>query len=67
MAVAARCVLVRLLYDRVTGLVAAGLLLTAVTFWFYGEVAYPYTCTGYFGHPRGSQRCRVARVGRRAQ
>ncbi len=26
-----------------------------------------HRCTGYFGHPRGSQRCRVARVGRRAQ
>jgi len=42
-AVAALYLLARLLYDRVTGLVAAGLLLTAVTFWFYGEVAYPYT------------------------
>ena len=41
--VAALFMLVRLLYDRVTGLVAAGLLLTAVTFWFYGEIAYPYT------------------------
>ncbi len=40
-AVAALYLLARLLYDRVTGLVAAGLLLTAVTFWFYGEVAYP--------------------------
>lgn len=42
-AVAALYLLVRLLYDRATALVAAALLLTAVTFWFYGEVAYPYT------------------------
>ncbi len=42
-AVAALYLLACLLYDRATGLVAAGLLLTAVAFWFYGEVAYPYT------------------------
>ena len=42
-AVAALYLLARLLYDRLTGLVAAGMLLTSVTFWFYGEVAYPYT------------------------
>jgi len=33
----------RFLYDRLTGLVAAGLLASSVTFWFYSEVAYPYT------------------------
>lgn len=33
----------RLLYDRLTGLAAAGLLASSVTFWFYSEVAYPYT------------------------
>lgn len=42
-AVAALYLLTRLLYDPVTGVVAAGLLLTSVAFWFYGEVAYPYT------------------------
>ncbi len=41
-AVAALYLLARLLYDWVTGVVAA-LLLTSVTFWFYGEIAYPYT------------------------
>jgi hypothetical protein len=42
-AVAALYLLARLLYDWVTGVVAAALLLTSVTFWFYGEIAYPYT------------------------
>ncbi len=42
-AVAALYLVTRLLYDRPTGLVAAGLLMTSVTFWFYGEIAYPYT------------------------
>lgn len=42
-AVAALYLLVRLLYDWVTGAIAAGLLMTSVTFWFYSEIAYPYT------------------------
>lgn len=33
----------RLLFGWVTGVIAAGLLLTSVTFWYYGEIAYPYT------------------------
>lgn len=42
-AVAALYLLTRLLYDSLTGLVAGGMLMTSVTFWFYSEVAYPYT------------------------
>lgn len=42
-AVAALYLLGRLLHDRVTGAIAAGLLMTSVTFWFYGEIVYPYT------------------------
>lgn len=42
-AVATLYLLTRLLYDRLTGLVAAGMLMTSVTFWFYSELAYPYT------------------------
>lgn len=42
-AVGSLYLLAGLLYDRLTGLVAAGLLLTSVTFWFYSEIAYPYT------------------------
>lgn len=42
-AVGALYLLGRLLFDWATGVVAAGLLLTSVTFWYYGEIAYPYT------------------------
>jgi hypothetical protein len=45
-AVAALYLLVSLLYDSLTGAVAAGLLATAPVFWFYGEIAYPYTTLG---------------------
>lgn len=42
-AASALYVLARVLYDRLTGIIAAAFLLTSVTFWYYGEVAYPYT------------------------
>lgn len=42
-AVAGLYLLARLLYDRLTGVLAAGMLLSSVTFWFYSEIAYPYT------------------------
>lgn len=32
-----------LIFDRLTGLLAAGLGLTAVSFWLFSEIAYPYT------------------------
>lgn len=32
-----------LLFDRLVGLLAAGLALTSVSFWFFSELAYPYT------------------------
>lgn len=43
LAVAALYLLGRMLYGRTTGLIAALFLATSTTFWFYGEVAYPYT------------------------
>lgn len=42
-AVAALYLLGRLLFDWLTGTIAAALLLTSVSFWYYGEIAYPYT------------------------
>ncbi len=35
--------LTTLLYGRLAALVAAGLGLTSVSFWFFSEIAYPYT------------------------
>jgi len=32
-----------LIFDRLTGLLAAGLGLTSVSFWLFSEIAYPYT------------------------
>jgi hypothetical protein len=32
-----------LLFGRLTGLLAAGLALTSVSFWLFSEIAYPYT------------------------
>lgn len=42
-AIAALYLLGRLLFDWTTGAIAAALLLTSVTFWYYSEIAYPYT------------------------
>ncbi|MCS7256553.1 MAG: glycosyltransferase family 39 protein, partial [Thermomicrobium sp.] len=43
LATSALYLLARFLYDRGTALLAAGFLATSVTFWFYSEIAYPYT------------------------
>ncbi len=32
-----------LIFGRLAGLIAAGLALTSVSFWFFSEIAYPYT------------------------
>lgn len=43
LATSALYLVARFLYDRGTALLAAGFLATSVTFWFYSEIAYPYT------------------------
>lgn len=45
-AIALLYILAARMYDERTGRISALLLLTAVTFWAYGGVAYPYTLLG---------------------
>ncbi|MDP9373597.1 MAG: glycosyltransferase family 39 protein [Chloroflexota bacterium] len=53
----------RLLFDRPTGLLAAGLAATSVSFWYYSAIVYPYT-TLALGSTALALLCRLLATGR---